>query len=122
MIEGIGWEVLQLAGRQKDHVGEVSEGFETSCPDDSRLDLAVDVLGHRIAGSESVGGQNAGQMGFECLAQALEGLKATASCPGDESAKQGFGLGTGRESPGNAPSCARPGRLSIQSVEANACR
>ena len=95
MSERIGWEVLQLTGRQKDHVGEVSEGFETSCPDDSRLDLAVDVLGHRIAGSESVGGQNAGQMGFECLAQALEGLKATASCPGDESAKQGFGLGTG---------------------------
>lgn len=86
MSEGIGRMVLQLSGRQKDDVGEVSEGFETSCPDDSRLNLAVDVLSHRIAGSETVGGQNARQMGFECLTQSLEGVQATASCPGDESA------------------------------------
>jgi hypothetical protein len=25
-------------------------------------------------------------MGFECLTQSLEGVQATASCPGDESA------------------------------------
>ena len=65
MSEGIGRQVLQLAGRQKDDVGEVSEGFETSCPDDSRLNLAVDVLSHRIAGSETVGGKNARQVGLQ---------------------------------------------------------
>ena len=95
MSERIGREVLQLSGGQKNDVGEASERLESSCSDNSRLNLAVEVLSHCVAGPEAVGGQNAGQMGFECLAQALEGLKATASCPGDESAKQGFGLGAG---------------------------
>lgn len=51
MSEGIGREVLQLTGCQKDHVGEVSEGFESSCPDDGRSNLAVEVVSHRVAGS-----------------------------------------------------------------------
>jgi len=63
--EGIGREVLQLPCGQKDDVGEVSEGFETSCPDDGGLNLAVDVLGHRIAGAQSVGGKNARQVGLQ---------------------------------------------------------
>jgi hypothetical protein len=46
---------LQLSGGQENDVGQVS----ASSPDDSGLDLAVDVFCGGIAGTEPVGGKNA---------------------------------------------------------------
>ncbi len=93
--ERIGREVLQLPCGQKDDVGEASDGLKPSSPDDGGLNLAVDVLGHGIAGSEPVGGKNARQMGLQGFAQAFEGFQPTAPGPGDPGTKQGLGIFAG---------------------------
>ena len=54
MSKRIGREVMQLPGGQKDDVGEASERLKPSRPDDGGLNLTVDVLGHGIAGTETV--------------------------------------------------------------------
>ena len=74
MSERIGWEVLQLSCGQKDDVGEASEGLKASGSDDGGLNLAVDVFSHGIAGTETISGQDAGQMGLQGVAQPLEGF------------------------------------------------
>ncbi len=60
MSERIGRQVLQLPYGQKDDVGEASEGLKASGSDDGGLNLAVDVLGHGIAGAETIGGKSVG--------------------------------------------------------------
>ena len=67
MSEGIGREVSQLSCGQKDDIGEASERLKSSSPDDGGLNLAVDVLGHGIAGTETVGGKNARQEGLQAF-------------------------------------------------------
>lgn len=94
MSKRIGREVLQFPCSQKNDVGEASERLETSGSDDGGLNLAVDVLGHGVAGIEPVGGENAWKIRFQGFAQSLEGFKATAPCPGDPGAQQGLWVGT----------------------------
>ncbi len=96
MSERIGRQVLQLPCGQKDDVGEASEGLKASGSDDGGLKLAVDVLGHGIAGAETIGGKNPAEMGLQGFAQAFEGFQATAPGPGDPGSKQGLGIFSGR--------------------------
>ncbi len=86
---------MQLSGGQKDDVGEASERLKPSSPDDGGLNLAVDVLGHGIAGTETIGRKNARQVGLQGFAQAFEGFQPTAPGPGDPGTKQGLGIFAG---------------------------
>ncbi len=92
MNEGHGRQVLQLPCGQKDDVGKASEGLKASGPDDGGLNLAVDVLCDGIAGTETIGRKNPGQVSLQGLAQPLEGFQPTASGPGNPGSKQGLGI------------------------------
>ncbi len=95
MSERIGRDVMQLSGGQKDDVGQASDGLKPSSPDDGGLNLAVDVLGHGIAGTETIGRKNARQVGLQGFAQAFEGFQPTAPGPRGPGTKQGLGIFAG---------------------------
>ena len=50
--------------------------------------MAVEVLSHGIAGAKAIGREDSRQMRLQRLTQALEGLQATASRPGDPGSVQ----------------------------------
>lgn len=54
--------------------------------------MTVDVLSNGLAGAKAIGREDSRQMSFQRLTQALEGLKATASRPGDQDRYSGSGF------------------------------